>query len=180
MGPTVKVSSCFSVTAIEYLPVVPALAIDPPGRFTVTCNGIPVHHFAQRAHRGRLRGLAPPARLHGLEERKRLDQTVSMDRRSRTEEPAEAFHHRWRGRRSRCRRHLRFQRAARKRDDEVQLYAFDILAMGSDDLRSLPLHLRKMNLERLLARRPDGVTVAPFERGEIGPESPPGGLPHEP
>jgi bifunctional non-homologous end joining protein LigD len=62
----------------------------------------------------------------------------------------------------------------------VQLYAFDILAMGSDDLRSLPLHLRKMNLERLLARRPDGVTVAPFERGEIGPESPPGGLPHEP
>jgi ATP-dependent DNA ligase len=37
---------------------------------------------------------------------------------------------------------------SRKRDDEVQLYAFDILAMGSDDLRSLPSHLRKMNLER--------------------------------
>jgi len=30
LGPTVKVSSCFSVTAIEYLPVVPAAAIDPP------------------------------------------------------------------------------------------------------------------------------------------------------
>jgi ATP-dependent DNA ligase len=52
----------------------------------------------------------------------------------------------------------------------VQLYAFDILAMGGDDLRSLPLHLRKAKLEQLLARRPDGITVAPFERGEIGPE----------
>ncbi|WP_333938181.1 ATP-dependent DNA ligase [Bradyrhizobium sp. CCBAU 53380] len=28
-------------------------------------------------------------------------------------------------------------------DHEVQLYAFDVLAMGDDDLRSLPLHLRK-------------------------------------
>ena len=90
MGPTVKVSSCFSVTAIEYLPVVTAPAIDPPGWLTVTCNGIPAHHFAQRAQRGRL--------------------------------------------------------------------------------RSLPLHMRKMNLERLLARRPDGITVAPFEHGEIGPD----------
>jgi bifunctional non-homologous end joining protein LigD len=53
---------------------------------------------------------------------------------------------------------------------EVQLYAFDILAIDGDDLRDLPLHLRKTNLERLLARRPDGITVAPFERGEIGPD----------
>ncbi|MGY8685589.1 hypothetical protein Q2941_48945, partial [Bradyrhizobium sp. UFLA05-153] len=30
------------------------------------------------------------------------------------------------------------------------------------------MHQRKTNLERLLARRPDGITVAPFERGEIG------------
>jgi bifunctional non-homologous end joining protein LigD len=59
---------------------------------------------------------------------------------------------------------------SRKHDQEVQLYAFDILAMGGDDLRSLPLHLRKANLEQLLARRPDGITVAPFERGEIGPD----------
>ena len=58
---------------------------------------------------------------------------------------------------------------SRKHDDEVQLYAFDILAMGGDGLRCLPLHLRKTNLERLLAR-PDGITVAPFERGEIGPD----------
>jgi ATP-dependent DNA ligase len=46
----------------------------------------------------------------------------------------------------------------------MQLYAFHILAMGGDDLRSLPLHMRKTNLEQLLAR-----TVAPFERSEIGP-----------
>ncbi|SDJ83828.1 bifunctional non-homologous end joining protein LigD [Bradyrhizobium sp. Rc2d] len=40
-----------------------------------------------------------------------------------------------------------------------------ILIMG-DDLRSL--HMRKANLEQLLARRPDGISVAPFERREIG------------
>lgn len=59
---------------------------------------------------------------------------------------------------------------SRNHEHEVQLYAFDVLAMGGDDLRQLPLHLRKTNLARLLARRPDGMTVAPFERGEIGPE----------
>ncbi|MCK1305013.1 MULTISPECIES: RNA ligase family protein [unclassified Bradyrhizobium] len=59
---------------------------------------------------------------------------------------------------------------SRKHDHEVQLYAFDILAVGGDDLRGQPLHLRKTNLQRLLARRPDGITVAPFERGEIGPD----------
>ncbi|MGY4622638.1 ATP-dependent DNA ligase [Bradyrhizobium sp. USDA 4486] len=58
---------------------------------------------------------------------------------------------------------------SRQHDHEVQLCAFDVLAMGGDDLRPVPLHLRKANLERLLARRPDGITVAPFERGEIGP-----------
>jgi bifunctional non-homologous end joining protein LigD len=30
--------------------------------------------------------------------------------------------------------------------------------------------MRKANLERLLARRPEGVFVNPFERGEIGPD----------
>ena len=29
--------------------------------------------------------------------------------------------------------------------------------------------MRKANLERLLARRPEGIFVNPFERGEIGP-----------
>jgi len=41
-------------------------------------------------------------------------------------------------------------------DDEVQLYTFDILALDGDDLRMLPLFLRKTNLARLLARRPQG------------------------
>ena len=30
--------------------------------------------------------------------------------------------------------------------------------------------MRKTNLDRLLARRPDGIFVAPFEQGEIGPD----------
>ena len=55
-----------------------------------------------------------------------------------------------------------------KHDEEVQLCAFDILADGGGDLRKLPLHLRKTNLERLLARRPEGIFINPFERGEIG------------
>src|SRR5689334_21659024 len=42
------------------------------------------------------------------------------------------------------------------------------LSKCCDDPRDLPLHLRKTNLERLLARPPDGIIVAPFERGEIG------------
>ena len=32
-----------------------------------------------------------------------------------------------------------------KHNDEIQLYAFDILALDGDDLRKLPLHLRKNN-----------------------------------
>lgn len=48
--------------------------------------------------------------------------------------------------------------------------AFDIMALESDDLRMLPLTMRKTNLERLLARRPEGIFVNPFERGEIGPD----------
>ena len=59
---------------------------------------------------------------------------------------------------------------SRKHDDEVQLYAFDLLALEGDDLRSLPLSMRKANLARLLARRPEGIFVAPFEQGEIGPD----------
>jgi ATP-dependent DNA ligase len=55
-----------------------------------------------------------------------------------------------------------------KHNDEVQLYAFDILALDGDDLRRLPPSLRKT--ARLLARRPDGIFIAPFEQGEIGPD----------
>ena len=59
---------------------------------------------------------------------------------------------------------------SRKHDDEVQPYAFDILALDGDDQRRLPLSMRKTNLARLLARRPEGIFVAPFEQGEIGPD----------
>jgi ATP-dependent DNA ligase len=59
---------------------------------------------------------------------------------------------------------------SRQHDEEVQLYAFDCLALDGDDLRQLPLSMRKTNLARLLARRPDGIFVAPFEQGEIGPD----------
>jgi bifunctional non-homologous end joining protein LigD len=42
--------------------------------------------------------------------------------------------------------------------------------MDGDDLRDLPLSMRKANLARLLARRPDGIFVSDFEQGEIGPD----------
>jgi bifunctional non-homologous end joining protein LigD len=59
---------------------------------------------------------------------------------------------------------------SRKHDHEVQLYAFDCLAYDGDDLSRLPLHLRKTNLAQLLRGRAEGIFVAPFEQGEIGPE----------
>lgn len=59
---------------------------------------------------------------------------------------------------------------SRKHDDEVQLYAFDLLAVDGDDVQKLPLSMRKASLARLLRGRPDGIFVAPFELGEIGPD----------
>jgi bifunctional non-homologous end joining protein LigD len=57
-----------------------------------------------------------------------------------------------------------------KHNNEVQLLAFDVLAMDGDDLRNLPLSMRKANLARLLARRPEGIFDSEFEQGEIGPD----------
>ncbi|UGY23562.1 DNA ligase [Bradyrhizobium septentrionale] len=57
-----------------------------------------------------------------------------------------------------------------KHNAEVEMLAFDILAMDGDDLRNLPLSMRKTNLQRLLARRPEGIFVSDFEQGEIGPD----------
>jgi bifunctional non-homologous end joining protein LigD len=57
-----------------------------------------------------------------------------------------------------------------RHNDEVQFYAFDIVASDGEDLRRLPLSMRKTNLQRLLARRPEGIFIAPFETGEIGPD----------
>ncbi|MBB4366905.1 hypothetical protein GGD65_007979 [Bradyrhizobium sp. CIR18] len=37
--------------------------------------------------------------------------------------------------------------------------AYNGQAMGGDDLRDMPLYLRKMNLQRLFARRPEGISV---------------------
>jgi len=57
-----------------------------------------------------------------------------------------------------------------KQNAEVQLCAFDVLAMDGEDLRPLPLSMRKANLERLLRGRPDGIFVNSFEIGAIGPD----------
>jgi ATP-dependent DNA ligase len=57
-----------------------------------------------------------------------------------------------------------------KRNDEAQLYAFDILVLDGDDLRPLPLSKRKAHLSRLLARRPDGIFISHFEQGDLGPD----------
>ena len=59
---------------------------------------------------------------------------------------------------------------SRKHDAEVEFYAFDMLVSDGDDLRKLPLSMRKTNLHQLLARRVDGIHLAPFEQGEIGPD----------
>jgi len=56
-----------------------------------------------------------------------------------------------------------------RHNEEAQLYAFDILALDGDDLRDQPLHARKARLDKLLKGRPQGIFVAPFEPGEIGP-----------
>jgi bifunctional non-homologous end joining protein LigD len=42
--------------------------------------------------------------------------------------------------------------------------------MHGDDVRDLPLSIRKTNRQRLLARRPDVIFQSDYERGEIGPE----------
>jgi hypothetical protein len=55
-----------------------------------------------------------------------------------------------------------------KRGHEVQLYAFDVLAMDGDDLRELPLSMRKASLARLLRGRPDGMFITPSNRGRSG------------
>jgi ATP-dependent DNA ligase len=59
---------------------------------------------------------------------------------------------------------------SRKHDAEVQFYAFDILVSDGEDVRKLPLNMRKASLARLLARRVDGIFLSDFEQGEIGPD----------
>jgi bifunctional non-homologous end joining protein LigD len=59
---------------------------------------------------------------------------------------------------------------SRQHDEEVQFYAFDMLVSDGDDIRNLPLTMRKSSLSRLLARRVDGIFLSDFEQGEIGPD----------
>ena len=59
---------------------------------------------------------------------------------------------------------------SRRHDAEVEFYAFDILVSDGEDLRGLPMSMRKASLSRLLARRVDGIFLSDFEQGEIGPD----------
>jgi len=52
-----------------------------------------------------------------------------------------------------------------KQNPEVQLCAFDVLALDGEYLFHLPLSMRLANLERLLRGRPNGIFVNPFEVG---------------
>ena len=45
----------------------------------------------------------------------------------------------------------------------MQLCVFDLLTLDGDDLRDVPLSMRKANLARLLDRRPEGIFVSNFE-----------------
>jgi len=49
---------------------------------------------------------------------------------------------------------------SRRHNAEVQLYAFDRLVGDGDDMRKLPLSMRKTNLARLLRGRAVGIFVA--------------------
>jgi bifunctional non-homologous end joining protein LigD len=56
---------------------------------------------------------------------------------------------------------------SRQHNDEVQFFAFGMLVSDGDDIRKLPLHLRKNSLPRLLARH---VVLSDYEQGAIGPD----------
>lgn len=57
-----------------------------------------------------------------------------------------------------------------KHNNEGQLYFFDLMPIGGEDLRGKSFVDRKWHLDKLLRSRAHGVFLAPFERGEIGPE----------
>ena len=56
------------------------------------------------------------------------------------------------------------------RHDETALRPSTPSRSIGDDLRDLPLSMGKANLQRLLARRPDGIFLSNFKQGEIGPD----------
>jgi bifunctional non-homologous end joining protein LigD len=59
---------------------------------------------------------------------------------------------------------------SRQHDEEVQLCAFDILVEGGTISGSFRYTSARQAFSAFLARRPKGIFVNPFERGEIGPE----------
>ena len=84
-----------------------------------------------------------------------------VDHGGRAAKPEHFFRDRWRGRVARCRRRSDFNGLhSRRHDAEVEFYAFDILVRDGEDVRKLPLSMRKANLERLLARRVDGIFLS--------------------
>jgi ATP-dependent DNA ligase len=58
---------------------------------------------------------------------------------------------------------------SRKHHDEVRLVAFDLLAVGGDDIRPQPLHARKDRLAKLLSKCIEGIQLSEHMEGEIGP-----------
>ena len=53
--------------------------------------------------------------------------------------------------------------------DEVQVYAVDVLVSDGEDVRRLPLSMRKTSVQAAGAAR-RWLHLAPFEQGEIGPD----------
>jgi bifunctional non-homologous end joining protein LigD len=58
--------------------------------------------------------------------------------------------------------------ASRKHDKQAMLYAFDLLGGEGEDLRSLPLGIRKVGLAQPLSNPVDGIFIAEYEQGDIG------------
>ena len=56
-----------------------------------------------------------------------------------------------------------------KRNAEVRLYAFDLLADDGVDMRDETLQIRKLWLGKLLKRSTDGIILNEHEAGAIGP-----------
>ena len=138
----------WNFAGVSDLSTMPKIAFEPcvPTRGTKVPAGPDwIHEIKHDGYR--LIVVRDGARAAVHPQRPRLDEALSADRRGRAEEPSNLVRDRRRGRAARRRWHLRFQWAALpQHDDEVQLYAFDILALGGDDLRKLPLALRKTNL----------------------------------
>ena len=56
-----------------------------------------------------------------------------------------------------------------ERNDEVRLYAFDLLSDDGVDMRNETLQVRKLWLGKLLKRPVDGIIYNDHEAGAIGP-----------